>query len=304
MDQLTIQKFKYFKYKDKIKISKKDFGILLLAIFISVFATSFGVNAKQSETNVDVFVDPNSYVDIESRQDTSKEAQKIVAEQLKATFKQTTFTNFGIAPIDGWYQAEISNQVVYFSPKQELMFFGEVYTKNGISLSEQTRLKWQAARTKELDTSAALTIGTGAIEIIEFTDTDCPFCLRFNRWVTEKNKAYKELNGRDLFTRKVVLTPIDSLHPNAHKEAVYILCQSPNNYENAITKTLENEISYADMKSCKKGKDLLINHREIAKEFGVSATPTLVIGGKIVQGFNKQKLETIINTKIKSLEEK
>lgn len=227
-------------------------------------------------------------------------AIKLIAEQLKATFNKTTFQNFEPAPMDGWFQAEVSNQVVYFSPKQELMFFGEVYTKNGISLSEQTRLKWQSKRIINLDVSAALSIGTGAIEIIEFTDTDCPFCLRFNRWVTEKNKAYKKIHGKDLFTRKLVLTPMDQLHPNAHKESVHILCQSPDNYENAATQTLESKISYADMDSCQKGKNLLLQHRKIAKEFGISATPTLVIDGQIIQGFNKAKLEAIV-TKMNSI---
>ncbi len=231
-------------------------------------------------------------------QTVNKDVQNLIAEQLKATFKQTTFTNLEPAPIDDWYQAEMSNQVVYFSPTQELMFFGEVYTKNGISLSEQTRRKWQSKRTADLDVSAALSIGTGVVEIIEFTDTDCPFCQRFNRWITAKNDAYKEKHNKDLFTRKIVLTPIDQLHPNAHKEAVHILCQSPENYEVAITQTLESKISFADMDPCQRGKDLLIEHREIAKEFGVSATPTLVINGQIIQGFNQQKLEAIIKQQL------
>ena len=39
---------------------------------------------------------------------TDQEAQKIIAEQLKATFNQTTFKNFSRAPMQGWWQAEIS----------------------------------------------------------------------------------------------------------------------------------------------------------------------------------------------------
>jgi hypothetical protein len=31
------------------------------------------------------------------------------------------------------------------------MFFGELYTKNGVSLTQETRKKWQAARTEKLD---------------------------------------------------------------------------------------------------------------------------------------------------------
>ncbi len=262
-------------------MTKKIFHIAAVSISLMVFSS---VMAK-AETNNTVAIGA-------------------IAEQLKATFNQTTFTNFEPAPVNGWYQAEISNQVVYLNPKQELMFFGEIYTKNGISLSEQTRRKWQSKRTKKLDVSDALVIGNGSIEIIEFTDTDCPFCLRFNRWITSKNNAYKKLHGKDLFTRKLVLTPIDQLHQNAHKEAVHILCQSPKNYEHATTQTLEGKISYADMNDCQKGKDDLLKHRDISKKFGVSATPTLVIDGQIIQGFNQQKLEAIVNQKLNKIKDK
>ena len=231
-------------------------------------------------------------------QSVHKDVQNLIAKQLKATFKQTTFTNLEPAPINNWYQAEINNQVVYFSPTQALMFLGEVYTNNGVSLSAQTRKRWQSERAANLDLSAALVIGTGVIEIIEFTDTDCTFCQRFNRWISTINNAYKDKHNKDLVTRKIVLTPIDQLHPNAHKEAVHILCQSPENYETALRQTLESKLSFAEMDTCQQGKALLVKHRKIAKELGVSATPTLVINGQIIQGFNQQKLEAIIKQQL------
>ncbi len=223
-----------------------------------------------------------------------KNIQSLFAKQLKATFKQTTFTNFEPAPINFWYQAEVNNQVVYFSPTQALIFLGEVYTNNGVSLSEQTRNKWQSRKVANLDLSTALVIGTGVIEMIEFTDTDCTFCRRFNQWISTINNAYKDKHNKDLVTRKIVLTPIDQLHPNAHKEAVHILCQSPENYETALKQTLESKLSFTEMDSCKKGRALLKKHRKIAQALGVSATPTLVINGQVIQGFNQQKLEAVI----------
>ncbi len=228
----------------------------------------------------------------------NQDIQGLFAKQLKATFKQTAFTNLEPAPINFWYQAEVNNQVVYFSPTQALIFLGEVYNNNGTSLSAQALKKWQSRRVANLDVSAALVIGTGVIEIIEFTDTDCPFCQRFNQWITATNNIYKNKHNQDLFTRKIVLTPIDQLHPNAHKEAVHILCQSPENYETALKQTLEAKISFAEMDSCQKGKALLKKHRKIAKQLGVSATPTLVINGQIIQGFNQQKLEIIIKQQL------
>lgn len=232
-----------------------------------------------------------------------QDMQNLIRQQIKSSFKQIPFKNLEPAPVNFWYQAQVKNQVVYFSPAQRLMFVGEVYTSDGYSLSQQTRRKWQSQKVAKLDVGDALVIGSGAVEIIEFTDTDCPFCQRFNRWITTQNKVYKDRHNKDLFTRKIVLTPIDGLHPNAHKEAVHILCQSLKNHETALSQTLESKLSLADMDTCQSGKDLLKKHRKIAQAFGVSATPTLVINGHIVQGFNPQTLQVVIKQQLKKQEE-
>lgn len=227
-----------------------------------------------------------------------QDIQDLIKKQFKSTFKDISFTNLEPAPINFWYQAEINHEVVYFSPTQALMFLGEVYNNNGVSLSEQTRKRWQAKKVANLDLSAALVIGSGAIEIIEFTDTDCLFCQRFNQWISAKNKAYKNKHNKDLVTRKIVLIPIDLLHPKAHKEAVHVLCQAPKDYVTTLKQTLEETIAFSDLDACKKGRDLLIKHRKIAQALGVSATPTLVIDGQIIQGFNLQKLEGVIKQQL------
>lgn len=206
-----------------------------------------------------------------------------IANQLKATFQNTTFTNIGTTTVDGIWQAEISNEVVYFSPTAEVMIFGQMYNKNGINLTDQAKQIWQGNRINKLDISDALIIGGGSITIIEFSDPDCPFCKSFDSWV----------NNRSDITRKIIFTPIASLHPNAHKDAVHILCSDDKAL--ALKQIFNNEIDYKDMLGCKAGRELLIKHQAIAKAFGVSATPTLIINGILIQGFNKAKIEQLIN---------
>ncbi len=267
--------------KNKIKSTLKLKEALIAVILFFTFATITSFDAKAEKQTAQ---------------------QQLIAEQLKATFNKTTLSNLGPSPIQGLWQAEISNQVVYFSPTQELMIFGEIYTKNGVSLSEQTRQEWQTKKIFKVNFDDAITVGDGLIEIVEFTDTDCPFCQRFNAWVDKKNNVYQQKTGNDLFTRKVILTPIDQLHPNAHKEAVHILCQNPKDYRESITKTLNGQVAFKDMQDCKKGRDLLSKHRLIAQQFNVAATPTLIIDGQIIQGFNQQKLQQIIDKILKQLE--
>ncbi|CAC9585989.1 hypothetical protein BHECKSOX_2016 [Bathymodiolus heckerae thiotrophic gill symbiont] len=275
---------------------------LISSVIVLATAGAYSTaNAKQLITNADV---------IEQMNQTKQQAQQdLIAEKLKATFAKTTFTNLESSIMDGLWQAEISNQVVYFNPDQELIFFGEIYDKNGLSLSEQTRLKWQAKRTAKLDVSSALVIGNGPIEIIEFTDPDCPFCQRFSEWADTKNAQYQQANnGKDLFTRKVVMTPIASLHPNAHKEAVHVLCVAKDDQTNvdtheALSQVLKGTISYADMLDCDEGKDRLKQHESISESFGISATPTLVIDGQVIQGFNQAKLDQIVRAKLNTSQE-
>lgn len=58
---------------------------------------------------------------IEYMEQTKQQATRdLIAEKLKATFAKTTFTNLEPSVMDGLWQAEISNQVVYFNPDQEV----------------------------------------------------------------------------------------------------------------------------------------------------------------------------------------
>lgn len=52
---------------------------------------------------------------------------------------------------------------------------------------------------------------------------------------------------------------------------------------------------------CSEGKDRLKQHELISESFGISATPTLVIDGQVIQGFNQAKLDQIIRTKLKQI---
>jgi thiol:disulfide interchange protein DsbC len=224
----------------------------------------------------------------------ASDSRKVFEDKFKASFKSNTFTNFEPAPIAGLFQAEINNQVVYFAPEEELILFGEIYDKNGISISAQTRDKWQSQRISKLDFSNAITIGTNSatIEIIEFTDTDCPFCQKFDH--------YMEANYKDSsITRKVIMSPILQLHPNAAKEAIHLLCQDPKDYKKVLSQLLNGEIAYADMISCEKGKQLLEKHQELTQKFGVNATPTLILDGKVIQGFDKERIDDILQNKLK-----
>src|SRR3546814_5312204 len=68
----------------------------------------------------------------------AEEAQR----QLRQTFTNLTFEDFGPAPVRGRiYQAIAGGRVIYFAPESQHLLFAAIYDKNGVNLTrseEQT----------------------------------------------------------------------------------------------------------------------------------------------------------------------
>ena len=224
-----------------------------------------------------------------------------VKNKLKTILAKDKFTNLEKSPVKGLYQAQIAEQVIYFSPEQELIIFGEILTKDGVSLTRRALDQWQAEKLAQLDLSSALIVGSGPIEIIEFTDPDCPFCQRFSNWIEEVEHNYQLKNNKNLFTRKVILTPIASLHPDAHKEAEHVLCSEQSKQSQALTDVLNNKVDQANLLNCESGKGQLAKHDALAQQYGVTGTPLLIVAGSVVNGFDKPRLEKIIGNEVSKL---
>lgn len=205
-------------------------------------------------------------------------------EKLKATFIRMNVTDFGESPIPGIYEVVTGNRVIYFHPEKEMLIFGEIYTKNGKSLTQARLQQEQKRRVAKLDLSDALVIGNGPKNIIEFSDPECPYCQKFHAYAKK---------SEDKITRYIIFTPIRQLHPNAHKKAVHVLCSE--NKEQALDDVFSNRLNYGQLTTCREGEELLARHEQVSSQFGVSATPTLVLGDSVVTGFNQARIAQFIN---------
>lgn len=135
-----------------------------------------------------------------------------------------------------------------------------------------------------IDLSKAVVIGNGPKTVIEFTDPDCPFC----------RKAAKYLESRKDVTKYVIFMALER-HQDAKYKIRYILSQK--DAVKAYYEVMSGKMDMMDAKNLpvtQNGIKLQETHQEIAKKAGVSATPTFMIYGRVVEGFDLPRIEELL----------
>ena len=214
----------------------------------------------------------------------SFEAQK----RLRQTFTNLQFEDFGPAPVKGpVYQANAGGRIIYFAPESEHLLFAAVYDKNGVNL---TALAQDAASRRHLGSiplEEGLVIGPpGAPEVVEFTDPDCPYCQALERFWSAK-----AIEGRPIRRRVYFVT---GMHPQAAALAEHIMC-SPD--QEAAFKAVYSGSRPEALRTCQAGAEKVTRDMKAARDVGVSGTPTLVVDGRLVSGFQQGELETFLNAR-------
>lgn len=131
-----------------------------------------------------------------------------------------------------------------------------------------------------LDLSKSITIGNGPKTVIEFTDPDCPFC----------RKASKYFEGRSDLTRHIFLYPLPR-HPKAKDKAQYILSQMDRGtaYRQVMAGRMDAVQKFGGITPV--GIKLQEEQLAIVKSHNVNSTPTFLINGRIIVGFDQKKIE-------------
>lgn len=135
------------------------------------------------------------------------------------------------------------------------------------------------AAAAEIDFSKAITIGSGAKVVVEFTDPDCQFC----------RKASRYFEGRADVTRHVFFYPL-ARHPKAREKAQFVLSMPDKGraYHDVMSGKMDAALLPAPTPE---GVRLQEQHREIAKKSKVDSTPTFIINGRVIVGFDLKKIE-------------
>lgn len=131
-----------------------------------------------------------------------------------------------------------------------------------------------------LDFGKSITIGNGPKEVVEFTDPDCPYC----------RKASKYFDGRSDVPRHVFFYPLPR-HPKAKEKVQYILSQMDRAtaYREVMSGKMDSVLKFEGITA--KGIKLQEEQVETARRQKVDSTPTFLINGRIIVGFDQKKIE-------------
>src|SRR6185369_12637186 len=132
----------------------------------------------------------------------------------------------------------------------------------------------------EIDFSKAVVVGSGPKTVVEFTDPDCPYCRNASRY----------FDARTDVTRYVFFNPLPR-HPRAKEKAQYVLSQSDKAkaYHEAMSGRFDSVPSLTGITD--KGIRLQEEQSEIVRKAKADSTPTFIINGRIIVGFDKKRVE-------------
>ncbi|RQW46088.1 DsbC family protein [Novosphingobium sp. LASN5T] len=224
--------------------------------------------------------------------ESTKSDDKVLAEaaaaaeaQLHQSFTNLKFEEFGPAPVKGaLYQAVAGGRVIYYAPASEHVLFATVYDKNGVNVTALAQEAGTARRLKQIDPAKALAIGpAGAPTVIEFTDPDCPYCRALDKFW-----AAKAAEGKPV--RRLVYF-VSGIHAQAAAKAEHILC-SPD--QEAAFRAIYAGAAPKALEKCAAGAARVAEDAEIVAKLGIGGTPTLIVDGKLVSGFQQAELEEFL----------
>lgn len=211
----------------------------------------------------------------------SDKDQKAVEDYLKTSLvKQFSADNVYItqSELPDFLEIIINGNLLYFHTASQMIFSGEIYDRNGNSVSSTALKRFYTKQIQSL-TEPALIVnaGLGYPVIYEFTDPDCPYCQRAHNYLNSKN-----VERRIYFTTKI--------HPDARAKVAHIFCAKDK--RQAMSDVYSNEDLHLDQ--CASGKKAAEQSEKASEKMLVNGTPTFFFDGNLVRGFNQQQLEMLI----------
>jgi thiol:disulfide interchange protein DsbC len=185
------------------------------------------------------------------------------------------------------YEIVAGTNVIYYDQSGGNLFFGEIWSKEGVSLTAKTRDAVVAENSKgnlamlRANLDKAVKVGSGKHEVIELTDPDCPYC----------RKMAEYWDKRDDVTRYVFLMPIPTLHPKAEAKSKFVLASADK--AKALQDVFKGNYD-TSLPTAGDDKGLFEIHKQLTVKSGLNGTPAYFVDGVFVHGANVPEIEKAI----------
>lgn len=218
-------------------------------------------------------------------QEPPKQVLDQALKQFSKTLPKTGIDTFKPSPVKGLWQVGAGPNIFYFSPEGYLVF-GEIWSADGRNMTAEAREEIVKANFAKLPLDQALTIGEGPIQVVEFTDPDCPFCRQFDQVLSKRTDV----------TRHIFFFPLESIHKTARAKARFILCSSDKEaaMREVYSGGLDNQ-PISQPGECNADAKIDAGLRA-GGSVGVRGTPTIWIDGQRFQG-DARSLAKFLNQK-------
>jgi thiol:disulfide interchange protein DsbC len=214
----------------------------------------------------------------------AKKAPPLVSpvENFKKDFPKNNFESITPTAIKEVYEVYTGNQIYYYMPKDGVILYGSLITKDGINITRESYLKKTAQKMVNLPLDSALKIGNGKTAVVEFMDPNCYHC----------RQAYKFFSQRQDVTLYVFFFPLSKESGDKIK---HILCSKDavKTYDDVVSGKLDRN---AALPVCtdKKVDETVKMHMRLASQVGVKGTPLFYIKGQVIDGFDSPTIEKLI----------
>jgi thiol:disulfide interchange protein DsbC len=188
--------------------------------------------------------------------------------------------------IDGIYEIASEGRIFYFHLKSGTLFTGEM-VRDGRSITAAH----QGAKAEKLFSaipmSSTVQIGKGKKVVVEFSDPDCPFCRRADEYLAKRTDV----------TVRLFMFPLSSIHPDARKKSLQILCSGDAAvYRDVMAGKYDKDFNLPE--GCEaKYSAVLDQHIALGTKLGVNGTPAFWINGERVDGADIAALNRLLADK-------
>ena len=206
-------------------------------------------------------------------------------QNIKKLFPNNKIDQFNESPVPCIYEMIQNGRVIYTDGKH--IIIGHILNTAGKDLTAEKEEQLTTVNIENIDKSNAIKIGNGKVEVIEFTDPECPFCKRAEGIIRPIE---------DKITRYVFLLPLEQIHPKARELSCKII--NSKNKEKTYKEIMENKITSGE--KCKEESEkTLENHLETAERLKIQGTPTFFVktktGYKKIVGANPEIINVVKN---------